>query len=138
MSIITPEEYRRRTTKIVSIGEGLNFKVRCLTLKAFNTVVKMFPESTAPKAGESPEEFAKRLRGEGIDISELLEHIPDVLVECVVEPPLVKGPGDENHLSVNELSGFDQLKLFFEIMKVSGLTEEALKELESFRPESSS
>ena len=111
------EEYRKQLYKVVEVPSGFKFKIRKLTLTAFNELMKAAPPAKP---------------GEPVDFSKFTEKIPVVLLECVVEPKLSDRPS-KNRLSVHELSAVDQQVLFMEILKLSGLTEEALEKLKSFR-----
>ena len=116
------EEYRKRLYKVVEVPSGFKFKIRKLTMKAFSELVKVAPPA---KPGE-PVDLAKE------DLDTFIEVAHKVLLECVVEPKLAERP-KKDVLSVYELSAEDQQFLLFEILKLSGLAEEQLEELERFR-----
>mgnify|MGYP000120728850 CR=1 FL=1 len=116
------EEYRKQLYKVVEVPSGFKFKIRKLTMRAFKIVMEAAPPK---KPGES-------ISFEDIDFGEFAEAVPKVLLECVVEPKLAEKPS-KNRLSVYELDAVDQQVLFMEIIKLSGLTEENLEKLRSFR-----
>jgi len=127
-------EYRKLTTKEVQAPSGFKFTIRKVTRRALVYVMNMYPE-TLPTKGASMQELRTKLEETMTpqELSEFLDKtIPAVLKECIVKPKVGDKPS-EDVLAVEEISGYDQLFLFFTILEFSGLTEEAFKELDFFR-----
>jgi len=130
---ITPAMYRKRVYKCVQLPGGEVFKIKKLTTAAFNAVSEIFPV----EKGLSAEDIRKMIAEKSLpapELSVMIEKvIPFVVCECVVQPKVIASAGTEEALSIDEIAATDQLFLFVEILKHSGLTKEGLEALRSFR-----
>ena len=98
-------------------------------------ICKIDPEVITQYMGVASTDLEKLPEQEKILKSqEINKQIADlVLPACVIYPEMVAGAGDDEHLGVDDLQGFDMIVLLSEIMKFSGLTGEAIEGLQSFR-----
>jgi len=115
MKIVSPEEYRKAKTKVVSAPSGYNFKIRKMTPEVADALLKKLPAK-----GELPPET----------LPELIELL---LPACIVEPKVVASEGTSDTLSVDELDPGDQIVLLMEIIDFSGLSAAAERARKSFR-----
>jgi len=115
MTVVSPEEYRKAKTKIVSVPSGYNFKIRKMTPEVADALLKKL----ATKEELPPE-----------TLPELIEL---VLPACVIEPKIVASEGTSEALSVDELDPGDKIVLFMEVIDFSGLSAAAERARKSFR-----
>ena len=133
MEITSAKKYREGKTKVVTLPSGDVFMIKKPGGRTMAKVSQLFEINIDLQDNPSKEEIAKELAG--LHLQDNLVEIMDLLIPgCVVEPKVsLVETHDEHTLFIDDIEYNDLYALLDEIMAFSGLSEQSMKERESFQ-----
>jgi len=113
-------EYRRRTTKIITVPSGFQFVIRKVPAKTLMKLMSLY------EGKPNTDEAMRKI-------------LPDVLKvllpDCVAHPKVVLENPQGNEILLDEIEARDAIELVTQITNFSGLTGPMALERETFRQE---